>query len=49
MDVKTVFLHASIKEEVYVEQPEGFIDPHIPNHVCRIKEALYGLKQALRA
>ena len=46
MDVKTAFLHGSIKEEVYVEQPEGFEIHDQESHVCRLKKALYGLKQA---
>ena len=49
MDVKTSFLHGSIKEEVYVEQPLGFEDRDRDTHVCRLKKALYGLKQAPRA
>eukprot|EP00253_Pinus_taeda_P014372 PITA_14372 len=46
MDVKTAFLHGSIKEEVYVEQPEGFEIHDRESHECRLKKALYGLKQA---
>nr|GEY06915.1 hypothetical protein [Tanacetum cinerariifolium] len=49
MDVKTTFLHSSLKEDVYVCQPEGFIDADHPNHVYKLKKALYGLKQAPRA
>ena len=49
MDVKCVFLNGFLNEEVFVEQPKGFQDPHFPNHVLRLKKALYGLKQAPRA
>nr|GEZ45157.1 hypothetical protein [Tanacetum cinerariifolium] len=49
MDVKTAFLYGPLKEEVYINQPDGFVDPYHPNTVYRLKKALYGLKQALRA
>nr|GEY07782.1 retrovirus-related Pol polyprotein from transposon TNT 1-94 [Tanacetum cinerariifolium] len=49
MDVKTDFLNGEVKEEVYVSQPEGFVDQDNPSHVYKLKKALYGLKQALRA
>nr|GFB25276.1 retrovirus-related Pol polyprotein from transposon TNT 1-94 [Tanacetum cinerariifolium] len=49
MDVKTLFLHGSLKEDVYVCQPEGFIDADHPSHVYKLKKALYGFKQAPRA
>ncbi|GJU96380.1 retrovirus-related pol polyprotein from transposon TNT 1-94 [Tanacetum coccineum] len=46
MDVKTAFLNGELKEDVYVSQPEGFVDPDRPHHVYRLKKDLYGLKQA---
>ncbi|GJV92663.1 retrovirus-related pol polyprotein from transposon TNT 1-94 [Tanacetum coccineum] len=49
MDVKKDFLNGPLKEEVYVSQLEGYIDPEFPDHVYRLKKALYGLKQAHRA
>nr|GEX65284.1 retrovirus-related Pol polyprotein from transposon TNT 1-94 [Tanacetum cinerariifolium] len=48
MDVKTTFLNGELKEEVYVSQPEGFVDPDHLTHVYRLKKALYGLTQAPR-
>ncbi|GJW85842.1 retrovirus-related pol polyprotein from transposon TNT 1-94 [Tanacetum coccineum] len=44
MDVKTAFLNGELKEEVYVSQPEGFVDPDRSHHVYRLKKALYGYK-----
>jgi hypothetical protein len=49
MDVKTAFLNDEIEEEVYIEQPEGFVIHDEKTYVCRLKKALYGLKQAPRA
>lgn len=49
MDVKTAFLNGMIKEEVYIEQPEGFEALYRESHVCLLKRALYGLKQAPHA
>ncbi|GJZ40233.1 retrovirus-related pol polyprotein from transposon TNT 1-94 [Tanacetum coccineum] len=49
MDVKTTFLNSILREEVYVSQPDGFVDQDNPNHVYKLKKALYRLKQAPRA
>ena len=49
MDIKIAFLNGLLKEDVYVAQPKGFIDPHFPDHILYLNKALYGLKQALRA
>ncbi|GJW50590.1 retrovirus-related pol polyprotein from transposon TNT 1-94 [Tanacetum coccineum] len=48
MDVKTTFLYGPLNEELYVNQPDGFVDPYHPDKVYHPKKALYGLKQALR-
>ncbi|GJZ57909.1 retrovirus-related pol polyprotein from transposon TNT 1-94 [Tanacetum coccineum] len=48
MYVKTAFLYGPLKEEVYVNQPDGFVDPYHPDQVYRLKKALYGFKQAPR-
>ena len=48
MDVKTAFLEAELEEEIYLKQPNGFIDKDRPDHVCKLKKCIYGLKQAAR-
>ncbi|GKA18337.1 retrovirus-related pol polyprotein from transposon TNT 1-94 [Tanacetum coccineum] len=48
MEVKTAFLNGKLKEEVYVFQPEGFVDQDNPSHVYKLKKAMYDLKQAPR-
>ncbi|GKE14210.1 putative retrotransposon protein [Tanacetum coccineum] len=48
MDVKTAFLNGYLSEEVYMEQPEGFINPKYPKRICKLKRSIYGLKQASR-
>jgi hypothetical protein len=49
MDVKTTFLNDEIEEEVYIEQPEGFMIYNEKSHEYRLKKSLYGLKQTPRA
>ncbi|GJT93156.1 retrotransposon protein, putative, ty1-copia subclass [Tanacetum coccineum] len=49
MDVKTAFLNGFLEEEIYMEQPEGFIDPNHPSKVCKLQRSIYGLKQASRS
>nr|GEX08815.1 reverse transcriptase domain-containing protein [Tanacetum cinerariifolium] len=49
MDIKIAFLNGPLKEEVYIAQPDGFVDPNHPEKIYRLKKALYGLKQAPRA
>ncbi|GJU44014.1 retrotransposon protein, putative, unclassified [Tanacetum coccineum] len=49
MDVKMTFLNGPLNEEVYVAEPDGFVDPDHPEKVYRLRKALYGLKQASRA
>nr|GEW99784.1 retrotransposon protein, putative, Ty1-copia subclass [Tanacetum cinerariifolium] len=48
MDVKTAFLNGYLNEEVYMEQPKGFVNPKYLNRVCKLKRSIYGLKQASR-
>jgi hypothetical protein len=49
MDVKNAFLHDTLTETVYCEQPSGFVDSSHSDYVCRLNKSLYGLKQAPRA
>lgn len=48
MDVKTAFLYGDLEQDIFMEQPEGFVDSKHPDHVCKLQKALYGLKQAPR-
>ncbi|GJU86482.1 retrotransposon protein, putative, ty1-copia subclass [Tanacetum coccineum] len=49
MDVKTAFLNGYLDEDIYMVQPEGFVDPKHPKKVCKLQRSIYGLKQALRS
>jgi len=48
MDVKTAFLNGSLEEDVYMTQPEGFVDPKNVRKICKLRRSIYGLKQASR-
>ncbi|KAJ4744919.1 Transposon Ty1-NL2 Gag-Pol polyprotein [Rhynchospora pubera] len=49
MDVKTAFLNGNLEEDVYMTQPECFVDPKNANKVCKLQRSIYGLKQASRS
>jgi hypothetical protein len=49
MDVKTTFLHGFLKEELYMMQPEGFVDPKGANKMCKLQRSIYGLVHASRS
>ena len=49
MDVKTAFLNGFLEEELYMMQPEGFVDPKGANKVCKLQQSIYGLVQASRS
>ena len=48
MDVKTAFLNGELDEDIYMEQPDGYVDEDHPDYVCKLKRSLYGLKQSPR-
>ena len=48
LDVKTAFLQGNLEDEIYMEQPEGFVDEERPDYVCKLNKSIYGLKQASR-
>ena len=48
MDVKTAFLQGNLDSEIYMKQPEGYVNAIKPNHVCKLNKGIYGLKQAAR-
>ena len=48
MDVKTAFLNGSIDTEIYMSQPEGFVDNQHPEYICKLEKSIYGLKQSAR-
>ncbi|GJY02713.1 retrotransposon protein, putative, ty1-copia subclass [Tanacetum coccineum] len=48
MDVKTAFLIRYLNEEVYMKQPESFVNLKYPNRVCKLKRSIYGLEQVSR-
>ena len=48
-DIKNAFFHGDLHEEVYMEQPPGYVAQGESHKVCRLKKAIYGLKQSLRA
>ena len=48
MDVKTAFLNSLLEEEIYMKQPDGYINPKCPDHFCKLKRTLYRLKQSPR-
>ena len=49
MDIKTTYLTGFIKEELYMMQPEGFVNPKGANKMCKLQRSIYGLVQASRS
>ena len=49
MDVKTAFLNGNLTEDMYMMQPEGFVDPTNAGKICKLQKSIYGLKQASRS
>src|SRR6516165_7148502 len=48
MDIKIAFFNGKLLEDVYMMQPDGFVDPQNANKICKLQRSIYGLKQASR-
>ncbi|GJZ07097.1 retrotransposon protein, putative, ty1-copia subclass [Tanacetum coccineum] len=48
MDIKTAFLNGYLDEDIYMVQPEGFVDPNHPRKVCKLQDPIYGLKHSIK-